>query len=304
MNQKLHKDLNILLDFYNKNRESRPEEFTHKTGLISKPSFFTLTDFQQHLNNPMLKPEWVHIKRGGKTIPTDDAMFSKNVQLRHLYFMDKEVINKEITLGAALVLEGIDILDSGINAFCDKLDKGLPCGLANSVVFFSQKGNEAYEPHADSNDVIVIQLEGRKSWKLYEYRQRCYLGSADLTDEQLGPVKYEITLRPGDALYIRAGIPHQCTTDSNYSLHMSFDLLDRTPPPELISAEANHQYNFACAEPYVPGTEIIDRYIEILKSSKFQSEVNEETLKIRNEIAQFRDRASRAAGVKNLSKLK
>jgi ribosomal protein L16 Arg81 hydroxylase len=158
-------------------------------------------NFQRHLNNPLLKPEWVHIKRNGKTIPTDDALHSKNVQLRHLYFMDKEIINQEIDKGAALVLEGLDILDPSINSFCSTLEKGLPCGMANSVVFFSQKGNEAYEPHADTNDVIVVQLEGRKTWKLYERRQRSYLGSANLSDEQ-GPVKYELTLRPGDALYI------------------------------------------------------------------------------------------------------
>lgn len=304
MKQKLHSDLSTLLTFYHKNRESRPEEFTYKAGLISKPSFFSLNDFRQHLNNPLLKPEWIHIKRDGKSIPTDSSLHSKNVQMRHLHFMDKEIINQEVEKGAALVLEGIDILDPSVNSFCALLDKGLPCGLANSVVFFSQKGNEAYEAHADTNDVIVVQLEGKKSWKLYERRPRSYLGSANLSNEQLGPVKYELTLRPGDALYVRTGIPHQCKTETNYSLHMSFDLLDRTPEPQLITAEANHQYNFACAEAYVSSAEVIDKYIEILKSSKFQDEVITETNNIKNEIAKFRDRVSRASGVRSLSKLK
>jgi hypothetical protein len=304
MKQKLHGDLNTLLNFYRKNREDRPEEFTHKTGLISKPGFFSLSDFQQHLNNPLLKPEWIHIKRNGKSISTDTSLHSKNVQMRHLHFMDKEVINQEIEKGAALVLEGIDILDPGINAFCAMLEKGLPCGMANSVVFFSQKDNEAYEPHADTNDVIVVQLEGRKTWHLYERRQRAYLGAADLSNEQLGPVKYQITLRPGDALYVRTGVPHHCVTDTSYSLHMSFDLLDRTPEPPLFTGEANHQYNFACADAYVPASEVVDKYIEILKSPKFQDEVIKETASIRSKIEKFRETVSRASGVRSLSKLK
>lgn len=304
MKQKLHSDLNTLLNFYHQNRENRPAEFTYKAGLISKPGFFSLKDFQQHLNNPLLKPEWIHIKRDGKTIPTDQSMYSKNVQMRLLHFMDKEVINQEVEKGAALVLEGIDILDPSVNAFCSQLDKGLPCGIANSVVFFSQKGNEAYEPHADTNDVIVVQLEGKKTWTLYERRPRSYLASANLSSEQLGPVKYQLTLRSGDALYVRTGVPHHCKTETNYSLHMSFDLLDRTPEPQLITAEANHQYNFACAEAYVSSSEVIDKYIELLKSPKFQDEVIAETKNIRDEIAKFRDRVSRACGVRSLSKLK
>ena len=304
MKQKLHKELVPLLDFYKKNRAESPEEFTLKAGLISKPGFFTLMDFQRHLNNPLLKPEWVHIKRGEKDISSDDVLFSKNVQLRHLHFMDKELINQEISKGSALVLEGIDILEPDVNALCAEFDRGLPCGIANSVVFFSQKGNEAYEAHADSNDVVVIQLEGRKTWKLYEYRQRAYFGNDKLTSEQLGPVRHEITLRPGDALYVRAGIPHHCITESNYSLHMAFDLLDRTPEPAAITGEANHLYNFNCAAPYVDGSEVIDKYIELLKSPGFQDDVRKETASIKNKIEILRGRISRASGVRNLSKLK
>jgi hypothetical protein len=85
---------------------------------------------------------------------------------------------------------------------------------------------------------------------------------------------------------------------------MSFDLLDRTPEPPLITAEANHQYNFACAEAYVPGSEVIEKYIEILRSPKFQAEVEAETVNIKKESGKFRDRVSRASGVRNLSKLK
>jgi ribosomal protein L16 Arg81 hydroxylase len=82
--------------------------------------------------------------------------------------------------------------------------------LSNCVAFFTQRENEAYGGHCDTDDVLVFQLEGRKTWQLFEAQQRRYLGVDDQSAEQLGPVKKEITMRPGDAMYVRAGVPHLC----------------------------------------------------------------------------------------------
>ncbi|MCZ6579580.1 MAG: hypothetical protein O6932_11120 [Gammaproteobacteria bacterium] len=302
MKFKLHKDLSTLLDFYNKQRKNPPAEFAYGAGLISKPSYFTLKDLQHHLNNPLLKPEWIHIKTAGARIPLEATLKKKNVQMKSLEFMDKDLINQELAKGGAIVLEGLDILDPGINAFCARLDEGMPCGIANCVSFFSQMHNEAYEGHADSDDVLVVQLEGKKIWSLYEPQQRRYFGNENLSDAQLGPVKYEVNMRPGDALYVRAGVPHQCTTPGKYSLHMSFDLLDRTPNVEQITNEANNQYYHACELPYAPGSKVIDKYIELLKSPAFQDALETEAGVLRKEIRQFREHAARASNVRSLSK--
>ena len=160
MKQKLHKELQQLLDFYLKQRRNPPEAFSHGTGVIDKPSFFTVGDLQRHLNNPLLKPEWVHLKRDGKRIEVEKSCFYKTVQKRQLHFMDKELIGNEINQGAAVVLEGIDILDPAVNEFVARLDDSLPCVLSNAEVFFSQQGSEAYEGHCDADDVLVADRLG------------------------------------------------------------------------------------------------------------------------------------------------
>ncbi len=73
MKQKLHRELQQLLDFYHKQRQNLPEAFSHGTGVINKPSFFTVGDLQRHLNNPLLKPEWVYMKRDGKRVERDTS---------------------------------------------------------------------------------------------------------------------------------------------------------------------------------------------------------------------------------------
>ncbi|HEY5738221.1 MAG TPA: hypothetical protein VIW27_00780, partial [Gammaproteobacteria bacterium] len=158
MKQKLHRDLQALLKFYQQQIQNPPAEFTHATGVINKPEFFTLADLQRHLNNPLLRPEWVHVKLGGQRVELEQSCFTKTVQRRKLEFMDKQVLDDAIEQGAAVVLEGIDILDSAVNDFVARLDESLPCVMANSVVFLSQAKNEAYDGHCDADDVLVVQL--------------------------------------------------------------------------------------------------------------------------------------------------
>ncbi len=302
MGQKLHKDLQALLDFYQKQRQDPPETYRYGAGVINNPAFFGVRDLQQHLNNPLLRPEWVHVKRDGDRVELEKSCFYKTVQGRELDFMDKELLNNEINRGAAVVLEGIDILDAGVNAFVARLDASLPCVLANSVVFFSQQGNEAYEGHCDADDVLVVQLGGKKTWELFAPQQRRYAGIQNLNDQQLGPVMQELTMRPGDALYLRAGVPHRCKTAAPFSLHMAFDLVDTTPNTSQIAGEATKQYNHACELPYETAENVVTRYVSILQSPEFQQALHEATAIKRQDIAQFREMIGRSAAVRGLNK--
>ena len=302
MKQKLHKELQALLDFYRKQRQNPPLEFTHGAGVINNPGFFTVSDLQRHLNNPLLRPEWVHVNLDGKRVELEKNCFYKTVQGRKLDFMDKEILNDAITQGAAVVLEGIDILDAGVNEFVARLDESLPCVMANSVVFFSQQNNEAYEGHCDADDVLVVQLAGKKTWQLFKPQQRRYAGIQNQDDQQLGPVMHEISMRPGDALYVRAGVPHRCITSAPFSMHMAFDLVDNTPTTDEISTEASNQYKQACELPYEPPASIVERFISILKSEDFQQALVEATEYKRGEIANFRQMLGRSSAVRSLNK--
>ena len=81
MKQKLHKELQSLFDFYQKQRQNLPDAFSYKAGVINKPSFFTVADLQRHLNNPLLQPEWVHVVLDGNRVKLEDHTFYKTVQL-------------------------------------------------------------------------------------------------------------------------------------------------------------------------------------------------------------------------------
>ena len=303
MDSGLHPDLERVLGFYKQQRATPPPVFAHAARLLESPAFFSSSKLQEYLNNPLLTPSWLTLLSNGKVVPLDSAALLKVVQDRQLVFMDKELIDQHLESGGALLLEGLDILDAEINGFVAKVDSTLPCALSNCVAFLSQRGSEAYQAHCDTDDVLVVQIEGTKHWRIFAPQQRRYVGNI-LDESQLGPQVAELTLQPGDALYIRAGVPHRCETKSDYSLHLSFDLCDRTPNIEQITHHANARYNQACELQYSPASKVTQRYIALLSSPQFQSDLASATQQVRKDAMSFRRRIGRASAVRALDRLR
>lgn len=304
MKKKLHPDLDALFAFFQKQRQNPPAEYSHGKGIVNQPDIFTLAQLQNLLNNPLLSPEWLNLVVRGDDTSLEPALFYKTVQKKRLMFIDKTFIDHHLANGAAIVLEGLDILDSRINSFLAKVDAAFPCVLSNCVVFFSQTDNEAYQGHCDTDDVLVFQTQGKKVWQLFAPQQRRYFDASNLSDERLGPVQQELTMRPGDALYLRAGVPHRCLTPGDYSLHLSFDLGDRTPNVEQISAEADRVYRHATAPAYGPASQVVEKYVQIMKDSEFQHALRRETENKREKIQQFRQQIGQTSAIRYIGKLK
>lgn len=296
-------DAQNLLDFYLRQREARPKAFTHQTHVLNPQSLFSLKQMQAHLNNPALGPNWFQIIEKGQIVDLKPYSFGKMVQGKALPFIDKTVVNDAIDRGAALVLEGLDIIDPQIHTLITEIDRAMPCALSNCAAFFSQNNNEAYYGHCDTDDVLVVQVQGKKTWHIYEPQQRRYLGISPLSEEQMGPKLAEITLEPGDALYVAAGTPHRCVTPEKFSLHISFDLIDKTPNVEHITREANVRYNYSSADPYAEPSQVVARYAEMINSQQFLSDLARATEQTRRNTLEFRSRIGRAASVEAFDRI-
>jgi len=109
-------------------------------------------------------------------------------------------------------------------------------------------------------------------------------------------------MRSGDALYLRAGVPHRCITSAACSLHMACDLVDNTPTVPEITKQASNQYAHACELPYADPANVVDRYVGILKSDQFQAALVEATQFKRQEIANFREMIGRSSSLRSLNK--
>ena len=299
---RLHPELAQVLERFREARAEPPETLKHWSGVLQRPSFFGVEALQEHLSNPLLLPNWLTLVFRGQIVPLEQAGCYKIVQTKQLHFLDKRVLDQYLAQGASVVLEGLDILDPGINAFVAQLDTGFPCSLANCVAFFSQRGNEAYRGHLDCDDVLVIHLAGEKRWRLFARQAARRVNMNDLTPEQMGKQVAEVTMRPRDVLYVRSAVPHICDTVASHSLHLSFDLCDRTPTLEHQIQAALTRYQQATCRPYTPASEVARTFGELLASPAFTAELAQRTESIRADINSFRERIGNASRVTALSR--
>ena len=135
-------------------------------------------------------------------------------------------------------------------------------------VYLTPPDSQGFSPHFDDIDAFVLQLEGKKLWKVYPPRSEREMlprfSSPNFEQGEIGEPALEAVLEPGDLLYMPRGTVHQaCCVPGAHSLHVTIstnqfntwaDVLElafpqalqaavaevpalrRCPPPDLLDA--------------------------------------------------------------------
>ncbi|GFW26387.1 ribosomal oxygenase 1 [Trichonephila clavipes] len=93
-------------------------------------------------------------------------------------------------------------------------------------MYLSPAGAQGFPPRYDDIDAFVLQIEGKKLWKLYKPRNEnevlARFPSDDLTENEIGEPFMEVELNGGDLLYFPRGFIYQArVTPDVYSLHLT-----------------------------------------------------------------------------------
>lgn len=94
--------------------------------------------------------------------------------------------------------------------------------------------SQGFLPHYDDHDVLILQIEGSKTWHIYEadtdvppheLRRRDSFVAGDL------PPPEQIRLRSGEVLYIPRGSAHAAEADAEASIHLTVGI----HPPTVLT---------------------------------------------------------------------
>jgi len=116
--------------------------------------------------------------------------------------------------------------------------------MVGANVYLTPPGTQGFAPHWDDVEVFMMQLEGKKHWRLYQPPTPLpRYSSQNLDQDQLGEPILEVDLEPGDLIYMPRGTVHQGNClEGNHSLHITLsayqlnswtDLLDKLLPAAL-----------------------------------------------------------------------
>jgi ribosomal protein L16 Arg81 hydroxylase len=95
------------------------------------------------------------------------------------------------------------------------------------ALFATPARHDGFAPHHDSIDVYVVQVDGTKAWRVWDTPARRRGDDASYTAEELGEPALEVTLEPGDVLYVPHGTPHAAAARSELSVHLSIGVEPR-----------------------------------------------------------------------------
>jgi hypothetical protein len=98
--------------------------------------------------------------------------------------------------------------------------------------YLTPAGTQGFAPHYDDVEIFVVQLEGRKRWRLYNRPDASTsprtTAVTEWTVDQLGPPTADFWLAAGDVMYFPRGTVHQAVTSSEeHSLHLTFSTYQR-----------------------------------------------------------------------------
>ncbi|MEI5135190.1 cupin domain-containing protein [Streptomyces libani] len=190
---------------------------------------FTWDDLNEIIARHRLEPPRLRLFNDGSQIP-QHSYAHPVVSKRHTVWHRIEPANLHHQLkdGASLVLDAVDALHPGVEDLATALERHFRTDVQVNL-YASWTPKEGFGVHWDDHDVVVVQLEGTKRWKIYGATRIDPLRvDTEAPEPPTGAPVAEIVLQAGDMLYLPRGWWHAVAATEGRSLHLTCGLKPTT----------------------------------------------------------------------------
>ncbi|SDD09423.1 Cupin superfamily protein [Bradyrhizobium brasilense] len=128
--------------------------------------------------------------------------------------------------GATIAFQRLDRHLAEMARLCAALSACLGHPMQCSA-YLSPPGCQGLDIHHDTHDIIVFQIEGSKTFQLFDVVVDLPVPRIDLTTNQAASAQptQRVELAAGDVLYLPRGVPHCAVAGDQESLHLTFGIL-------------------------------------------------------------------------------
>jgi lysine-specific demethylase/histidyl-hydroxylase NO66 len=126
--------------------------------------------------------------------------------------------------GATIILRSIEQWSADLNRLRIEAEDFFHCECQINV-YLTPPGEKSTPPHWDTHDLMVLQIAGKKTWRLYDAAR-----SLPLADERFAIGQDHVSadyrnmlLEAGDTLYLPRGVIHEPIAET-YSVHLSIGI--------------------------------------------------------------------------------
>jgi len=213
-------------------------------GLHGEPdrfaSLLTLARVDRHLAEADLRDPSVRLANHHAPV-SRDAYVDEDGRI------DATALAREYQKGSTIVLNELHESIPELGAFCRAVEAAFSSQVTTNI-YLTPAGNQGFPPHYDNHDVFVMQVSGRKLWRLWEtpvdtpYRGERFEQSGFVAET----VSREFVLGPGDCAYLPRGVMHDAeNVGDEASLHITVGLFTKKWAELVLEAVSE----LALAEP-------------------------------------------------------
>lgn len=157
--------------------------------------------------------------------------------------------------GTTAILTDLGKFVPKLKNYCERLGNEMGVRIQANV-YITPAESQGYNVHIDSHDVFVLQLFGKKTWRLYEgltqNPTKTLIRKQKGFDEKEHKLASQIELSKGDLLYVPQGMYHAADTHEGPSIHITLGVLPRRGS-ELLKMLSDNAQDDDFFRAYLPG---------------------------------------------------
>ncbi|MEV5239681.1 cupin domain-containing protein [Streptomyces cinnamoneus] len=191
-------------------------------GIATSPALFTWDDLNALLSRQPLEPSRLTLARDRSTIPHESytLQLPSSQRLRNVV---PQALHEHLAEGATLVVNAVDELHEDTERTAADLERLLHTHVVTNL-YGSWTGTQGFGLHFDDQEVIVVQLSGRKRWRYYPpTRTAALLNDVVRPPKPVGEPYADVVLEEGDVLFLPRGWWHGASAgEGTHSLHLTY----------------------------------------------------------------------------------
>ena len=155
---------------------------------------------------------------------TDAGIRAKSTGKTPVTRVDVRKVTAFFDAGYTIVISDAGAFSAHLQRTCNALQNEFGAYVGANV-YFTPPGAQGFDLHHDSHDIMTAQIEGTKTWRIYEPAIALPIESQPMhRGVNVPPLKVfgDVTLQPGDTLYIPRGFAHEAVAGGDRALHVTF----------------------------------------------------------------------------------
>ena len=202
----------------------RRDQPRHYAGLLS------MADIDRAITTLGLSVPEVNMVQADREITAADFAHESGL-------IDPVAVTDRFAEGATIILSNLQERLPTLADFCRGLEQVFSARVQTNT-YLTPARSQGFRAHYDSHDVLVLQVEGSKEWRIYDTPVRLPLAEQafDPAEVPIGEVTDRFVLEAGDMVYVPRGLIHDAVSTDSHSLHITTGLMTRTWADLMVEA--------------------------------------------------------------------